>query len=394
MPAVKCMTFRQGSGHHESCQDRRGYLEKDSRALDRVCINIAEPERWDREMDRTRAQYHLRGCVNYREFIISPDPSDGSSPETVRELAERWARENFPNAEVAIVLHDDNKERVASGKRGIVHAHVVVNTVDLVTGRKIVIKDKALRELHNSAQRIAGDLGLSTMPLYEPGKRLVSQQKNQRTQAERRMELRGIDAWKSQVRDMAIQALTSADTPAGFRMMLDLADVDVELRHGRLYLTDRANPLRSCRADRLDRSLSAKNLADVFAKRQGSSESREALVASIKHELVAGDEIHAETRAYDDMCRKALDDYREVARRHKDVHISVFPEFRFPRPETRAQESRLDEIAMEFRRKADAIRGKYAYIPPESADRGGSHGSSSQSRDSEPSRSHYQSHER
>lgn len=391
MPTVKAMTFRAGGGHHESCHARRGYLEKDSRAIGRVCINIAEEERWDIEMDRTRTAYHLRGCVNYREFIISPAEDDDATVEQVRELAVRWARENFPNAEVAIVLHDDNKERLATGKEGIVHAHVVVNTVDLDTGRKVVIKDSAVRDLHNSAQRIAEDLGLSTLPLYEPGKRLVSEQQNQRTQAERRMEIRGIDAWKSQVRDMALQALDVAASTAEFKVALDAAGVDIELRRGRLYLTDRDNPDRACRADRLDKQLSAKNLADVFAERQGLTESREALVSKIKEELVAGDKIHAEMRAYEDRCSKVLEKYREVAIEHEGEHYSTFPSVRMPTPKTMAEIDRYRQISRAFHNAAEQIRNMYAYIPQSSSDGRGGWGDSHSSGSSD-SHSHEHSH--
>ena len=306
MPTIKCMTFRQGSKHHETCSQRRTYLEKDSRALDRTCLNVSDPERWDAEMDRTREQYHLRGCVNYREFILSPDPLDDPSLEQIKELATRWALKNFPTAEVTIVYHDDNKERLALGKQGIVHAHIVVNTVDLVTGKKVVIKDSALRSLHNSAQEIAHDIGLSVQPMYEPGKRLQSQQTSVRTQAERRMEIRGVDAWKSQVRDMALQALSVSTTPSEFKKALAQADVDISMRRGRIYLTDRDNPDRSCRADRLDVSLSAKNLSRTFDEKQVELETKEALTAVLKNELIESMHVRDEFISYKKECAQVL----------------------------------------------------------------------------------------
>ena len=398
MPTVKCLTFRKGSGHHETCHDRRGYLEKDSRALERTCLNIATPERWDREMDRTREQYRLRGCVSYREFIISPDPSDRAALEQVRELAVRWAHVNFPTAEVAIVFHDDNKERIGSGKEGIVHAHVVVNTVDLETGRKIVIKDRALRELHNSAQRIAEDLKLSTMPLYEPGKRHKSAQKNERTQAERQMEMRGIDTWKSQVRDMALQALSIAGSPAEFREMLAAADVRFELRRGRIYLIDNDNPDRACRADKLDKSLSARNLADTFSERQNLDESREALVAKIKEELVVGDRIHGEMQRYRQRCEVSLEQYRQEAPNHRGTSIDKFPEFKLPPPKTPAEIEQYRQLARAFHHAAEECRRLYAAIPPQDETspyrhRGLQTGTSSIHRNTQ-TREHHRSYER
>ena len=77
-----------------------------------------------------------------------PTPRTACPLEGLRALAVEWARESFPNHEVAIVYHDDNAN-------GIPHAHVVVNNTDLETGRRL--QDPDPKALARSLQRIAED---------------------------------------------------------------------------------------------------------------------------------------------------------------------------------------------------------------------------------------------
>lgn len=365
MPTVKTQTFHQG-GHHATCVARRRYLEEDERHLDCICQNIANPERWAKEMDKTREVYRLRGNVTYREFILSPDVADNASADTVRAMAIEWCQTNFPDAEVAIILHDDNKERISKGQPGIVHAHCVVNTVDLGTGRKVVLPNDKVRELHNSLQRIGEKLRLSVQPDYKKGERLQSKQTRKRTLSERQIELRDMQSWKTAVRDMAIQALSISATPIEFTQCLDKADVDMIVDRGRIYLVDRDNPTRACRADKLDESLSAKSLAELFGKGRDQVESNVShLEKVIKLELAQGEQMRKEMQKYDLKCRKALDNYKTIAKNKKNVAYDKFPKFAMPKPSTTAEKARHKQVWLHFITAADRIRQQFAEPLPQ-----------------------------
>lgn len=345
MPTIKSLTFRAG-GHHATCAMRRRYLEGASRHIDRAFLNITEPERWDKEMDLTRETYSLRGCVAYREFILSPGEEDGATVGQVRQMAVEWAQANFPTAEVAIVLHDDNRERIENGLAGIVHAHVVVNSVDLETGKKIVLSNSTVRELHNSLQDIAEGLGLSTVADYEPGKRLESSQERARTRTERQMHMRGKDSWKEAVRDMALQALSASLTTDQFATSLWEADIDIYVKRGRIYLADRDNPDMACRADRLDKALSAEAIAEHFAAANpGRYEGAESLVRTIKDELTAGAQIHAERIEYDRMFSERIAKYKHESKVKADELTPSTMKSLLPEPTTPAQIERMREFA-------------------------------------------------
>lgn len=365
MPTIKSLTFHKGE-HHATCGARRKYLEADGRHLGREAINIADVDRWDREMDRTREAYLLRGSVSYREFILSPDPKDNVSLCQLRDLARRWALENFADAEVCIVFHDDNKERLHRGEQGILHAHIVVNSVNLATGKKVVVKNADVRELHNSVQRIAEDLGFSVMEQYRPGKRLVSDNPERKSRTERQLEMRGIKPWKASVRDMALQSLEVAQSPQEFVDCLDKADVDVIVKQGQVFLADRDNPTRACRASGLSADLMNENIKRQIARNAlvlNNYRELHLFAQNIGAELAQGDAIRRQYQVYDERCRDALKEYREIAKRTDGVPVSKFPAFTMPDPVCRADIVRRHETQQHFQRKAEAYRSRYARFP-------------------------------
>ncbi|MDO5117207.1 MAG: relaxase/mobilization nuclease domain-containing protein [Eggerthellaceae bacterium] len=263
MPIVKTHSYHEG-GRYASCKERREYLEKDCRHIYRDTINVARPDSWDLELDLSRKIYALHGNRTYKEYVLSPKDTDNATVELVRSFAFEWASTNFPEYEVVIVLHDDNRGRIQRGEEGIPHAHVIVNMIDLVTERKLRMPMERVRELHNSAQRIAERMGISRLEDYERGVWKESHREYRFSPREHQMKLRGIDTWKAVMKDMAIQAKGHSKSLGEFQRCLRMADIDLQVRKERIYLVDRDNRDRAIRADRLDRSLSAKELSRAF----------------------------------------------------------------------------------------------------------------------------------
>lgn len=191
---VKAQTFkttskRSGRGGYDfsTAGGRAKYLEKDGRAVGGVSTqNIVDNDRWAAEMDRTTAAAHLRGTVVGREYILSPSPEDHVLPEAMRDFALEWVGRCFPNAEAAVAVHVDNKERISLGKDPICHAHVYVNAVYLETGRKVVISNSRAREVHDIAQDMCRDRGMvEAEKYYDKNAQRVVSVESRRTDAER-----------------------------------------------------------------------------------------------------------------------------------------------------------------------------------------------------------------
>lgn len=159
---------------HTGCAGIKNYLEKGGRALGIQVMNFAWQEKrvfedvatapagfdWATSMDATRhacgndTPYRGKPARTFKHFVLSPDPQDGLSAEQVAELARAWTLKHFADFEVAIVLHDDNENRIP-------HAHIVVNNTNLATERRLQTPDPL--ELNRSLQDIAEERGYRFM---------------------------------------------------------------------------------------------------------------------------------------------------------------------------------------------------------------------------------------
>lgn len=167
-----------GKGGIQSYLEHGNEVKKD-RALAQDFINV-KPSRqhdWARYMDETRHNYgndryrrwksdgvdkrgrehkagDLQPRVMWYHYTISPDPRDEVDLATLRRLATSWARRFFGDSQVAIVYHQDNRNH-------IMHAHVVVNNTNILTGNRIHIDKKTWHTMNSYLQRESKNLGLS-----------------------------------------------------------------------------------------------------------------------------------------------------------------------------------------------------------------------------------------
>ena len=151
---------------HTGCGRIKDYLEKGGRALLRDFFNLSWDEiedkglddslkdevEWAREMDELRHDYRNdepwkgQRAITFRHYVISPDPSDNIDLEGLRALTHAWVRKHFSDYQVAVVYHDDNRQRIP-------HAHIVVNNTNLDTGRRLHIPNAL--DMNRSLQEIA-----------------------------------------------------------------------------------------------------------------------------------------------------------------------------------------------------------------------------------------------
>lgn len=149
---------------HGSIYPLQRYLERDGRALMVECINLDklndQGKTWSYSMDQTRKVYNNNRSTNgkrartFNHYVLSPDPQDHVSAEELRDFSREWAEQAFPEFEVAIVLHDDNKN-------GIMHAHIVVNNTNLLTGERLgtYLNNCKVREIACLVQDMAKERG-------------------------------------------------------------------------------------------------------------------------------------------------------------------------------------------------------------------------------------------
>ncbi|WP_417758797.1 relaxase/mobilization nuclease domain-containing protein [Senegalimassilia anaerobia] len=196
------------------------YLEKNNRAIARDFLNFStdldHTRNWSYFFDKTRAKYGNdkrwggKDPVTYQHFIVSPDPRDEVNIDTLRAFVTEWAKDLFGGGkgslgmfQVAIVYHDDNK-------RGIPHAHVVVNSTNLETRKRLHISNTQNKFLATHLQDLALKYGLTAFENDSPAK-LEPTLKVKRTAAENAIRKERKFGWKQELRNVADIAVRTSD---------------------------------------------------------------------------------------------------------------------------------------------------------------------------------------
>lgn len=223
MPIVKMQNRKVACSRPKGIQ---WYIEDKvpGRCLAKEFLNMLawRTSQWAKEFDRRRMiegndrPYHGKPAVQYVHAEISPDPRDAVTVEEMVSFAREWAAHWFGDDfepgklgcfQVAIGIHDDNEN-------GIMHAHVVVNNTDLLTGKRLHFNRDDNRAAQHTAQDLARERGWhyfdntadrkwvkaeAGLPLSK--RRASLSVGTPPTIAERRMAERGERIWKDSVRD-------------------------------------------------------------------------------------------------------------------------------------------------------------------------------------------------
>lgn len=243
---------------HTGCAGIKNYLEKGGRALGIQVMNFAWQEEhvfedvatapagfdWAASMDATRhacgndTPYRGKPARTFKHFVLSPDPQDGLSTGQVAELARAWTLKLFADFEVAIVLHDDNENRIP-------HAHIVVNNTNLVTERRLQTPDPL--ELNRSLQDIAEERGYRFMRdevVREddegPARKATptTLQRIYLRRAEREIEREGGYSWVADIRSRVTVAKALARNEGEFMAVLEALEVEVAQNSERSWRRD------------------------------------------------------------------------------------------------------------------------------------------------------------
>lgn len=314
MPYVKFITGHTGTAAI------RSYLEKNGRALAVDYLNLDVPasvgnlgelpdnERfdWASAMDATRrefgkdADWRGKSARTFKHYIFSPNPSDDLDVDSLRKLATAWAKKCFPDHEVAIVYHDDNAQHV-------LHAHIVVNNVNLVTGKRL--REENPRALKKIAQELAEEMGLSFFSdrpapsdsAATKGKRYHPRTKQNvyKRKAEIEMEAKGSYSWVADIRSRVAIAKAVARNEQEFREMLGTMGVEVSdnspkaKRRDWLYaLAD--HPTRRVGGEKMGLSFGKQAIRESFAEGSAGSLARKsaAEVAEIARKACELGDLH------------------------------------------------------------------------------------------------------
>ena len=312
------MSMLRSKSCHESVSLRiADYLTRDERALAIECIGMGARGQWSnnwaRQMDRDRDIYWKTARrsdgsdVTYYHFLVSPDPRDVVDKDTLMSLAQDWAKEFFGDgidrgslamAEYAIVLHDDNENRIP-------HAHIIVNNLDIETRRRIQIDNKTSRHtMPERLQELSAEYGLHYFGEEEERECPTAQKGRWLTKAERHIEKRGQYSWKQDIRNaIDVARRTSIDAESFVTAFRNLGFDVRKSVDGETIYSHRANPARwSCKARRLGKAYTPEHIQERLSERQARKTERMEQIdrnvqAALVRDFIAGMETAAIVKA-------------------------------------------------------------------------------------------------
>ena len=375
-------TVLAGEGHFghysEFRKDADGVRrpEAGSRALAHDFVNLCEHNGadgapWYEQMDRTRAAFRNdvphagKAPLMYKQYVISPDPRDEVSLDTLRRLSVEWAQRWFSDYEVAVVYHDD-------GESGVMHAHVVVNNTNLETGRRLgsYLTDDVVTRLNQSLQEMSRDLGLrafdeehesrnaeemraaGTVVTTERSRARQNargrhgtsrRQRVTRTKAEREMLRQGRVPWKDELRDcidlaMAVSAGTNEFMAALSAMGVEVSESADRGRRGRPdwifhHPSERDGGARECRGQRLGALYSRERIervlamgyADLVQAANAAGEPRVPVDPEVRRNVIRGIRVIGTVGADSGVCAR---DVTEMLRFNREHGVRRYSDYR------------------------------------------------------------------
>ena len=273
----------QSNGHMKNL---RGYINDDRKVLVRDSLNMdgcTNPKRWAHHMWMTREAYghnkaarrvrdkktgelkEAKNTILFHQILgFNPDECDLNggrlSPEECMRYAKEYVGKHYPNQQIVMALHN---EYCKADKTHRYAVHIVINRTDLSTGKRLdegrgksakVKRASRIRDLDH-------EWGLKQVV---EGERNSSVHKKQPSRIEKELAARGIDSYKTNLRELCRIAAGEAENIYDYRELLESWGVDTEFKRGRMYVTDTDNNRYAFSVAKLDADLGTKGLEAAF----------------------------------------------------------------------------------------------------------------------------------
>lgn len=129
------------------------YVTRKEKTEDRLISGIhCNPMSATLEMENTKRVWHKTGGRQYDHYIQSFAPGEPVTPAQAHDIAVRWASGQFFGYECLVSTHVD---------RDHVHSHIIVNSVNYQTGKKIHTSAHWLKEAKEFSDNLCREAGLS-----------------------------------------------------------------------------------------------------------------------------------------------------------------------------------------------------------------------------------------
>ena len=370
----------QSSGHMKNL---RGYINDDRKVILRDSLNMdgcTNPKRWAHHMWMTREAYghnkaarrvrdkktgelkEAKNTILFHQILgFNPDECDLNggwlSPEECMRYAKEYVGKHYPNQQIVMALHN---EYCKADKTHRYAVHIVINRTDLSTGKRLdegrgksakVKRASRIRDLDH-------EWGLKQVV---EGERNSSVHKKQPSRIEKELAARGIDSYKTNLRELCRIAAGEAENIYDYRELLESWGVDTEFKRGRMYVTDTDSNRYAFSVAKLDADLGTKGLEAAFTANVAKSIHAEGSAAvAEKRDIEQQKAMVTETKEkYLAQIRSVYRKYRKEIRGMEGMEIADIPKLKLPRPDSDiADDSEVKRLILACWRGADELRAE------------------------------------
>lgn len=230
------------------------------------------------EMMTTKRRFKKTDNRQFYHFVQSFAETDALTPQEANAIGLELAQREFPDFEVVVATHLDTSH---------IHNHLVVNSVNCETGRKLHQSTNDLLKHRQANDEICAAHGLSV--LEQPEKR---SKKKRMKPGEYQAGLRS-DSWKLDLIHTINEALEYADSRESFIANMEREGYEVIWTDTRKYITFVCPNGRKCRDRSLhDETFLKENLEALFIYRQavgfrpGSVEPDEGWLGEMANDII------------------------------------------------------------------------------------------------------------
>ena len=234
------------------------YISRKDKAAYVDVQNLFIDEDYAGQFGQTAARfgkYTDYGERKYYHFKLSPDRADHADPFMVQTYAKACAEKMFEGCECVIATHTDTQT---------VHAHMIVNAVHPITGRKLHFNDGDYTRLKDMANEIGEQFGFSSLDFRKKSE-------NKRTADERHILLKGGTSWKEELREVIEEGKMLATSEEEF--ISHLADYGVKIaRSGKDYSYLHPQKSKAIRGQKLGDNYTKTEILNGIAKHKNGAD--------------------------------------------------------------------------------------------------------------------------
>ena len=245
MPLLKCAASKSRPNKVIN------YITREDKAAYVSSLNLSDSMSYAKQLKDTAETFGKNkkyGDRKYYHFKLSANPKDNISLKQHHKYAVEFANNMFPNYECIIATHKDTD---------VVHSHIVINSIDMVDGKKIRISPNDYAKLKDYANELGLSYNLTPLDFNKSAEIKIDQK-------EIYIELKGGNSWKQELREVIDFSLKHSSNMEMFEKILNKYGVTISRNNGNTISYKHPHIKKSIRGQRLGAKYSRKEILHEF----------------------------------------------------------------------------------------------------------------------------------